>query len=566
MTDARPRRLKKLKMKRKTETVPFDRDTDDLLSRAMENRRLGYHEDCLKLLRRAETSAVLRPEYLIEASAAASRLGMPEAAGEYLSRAMTAGCRDTAVLYAAAHRLLALGRREEAEGTMYMLSCSILQDEFTARAADELDNGFAVKEPNPPRREYRVSLMLERAEDCFARGEDGRGRECVRRAVAYDKSSPIANAMLALTLADGDRERALKYAKRALTLCSVGDKKAGRILCICAEVFLRCDRKDDARALLKKSDAMKADDYELYIRTLARAGMVETIYRFCSSALGRVGFHRELLHAKSLSAALLGMPKQQAEDGWLRILDAFSSDSCAKDYLRLYREGRLEYREEDFSYGVPPQITEADAELAGQYISGKCGKEARGEAMKTAVRFMNSGEGSREECACIMLMKEKDEGEKLAEQFALRPDFTHRARYEALMELAARGEKPESHELLVLACARSDLTVGMEQTPWVRRIYRNACDYLEELGYNVNEAVLAGTVNVALSDRKLRAGMLSQSTAAEAALVCLYFKQVRAREARAMVLKDYKLRERQLDKLYNPMARLMKEKGGVRNV
>lgn len=534
----------------KPDTVAFERGKDYYYERGVENRRSGNLQDALKLLKLATQKDPNDGKTLLEAALAAAQLNMPELSGRYLTRAMEAGCCETGLLYALAKRLKTLGRMEEAIAALNALRNLRTPDEYSSLGMEDLldISRGSLQETNDRALDQELSL-LSRACGCMARGDEERGRKQLEECLQRAGDLPLIRAMYAYSIVENDPDRALELAKAALAGSKKEPSSAVRVACVCSEILRLCG--DDAgRSILTgiAFDDIRQDETEMYLQALAGLGEHEQIRTFCLTRLKGGEFDRTLLHALSVSACALQMDPEQRLTGWKRILEIDETDTVALMFTA----------RADSIIGTPEEyrcVLTQGMKLEVLYRCDRALQQGR----------LNGGRADEELLRILTDLAYSEDDENLqraavqiltvytgkTELLAVRPDIPETVRKEItdLLQPGRMEELKRKYPACVNALQPAPDFLLRTQSPWVKRLYLNALDYMAGRGELYGQDTLMKLLLQTISHRRTRQMCLSNTVSAEAALVYLCFEQMGEKIPKKEILWDYALRPRQLERM-----------------
>ena len=353
------------------------------------------------------------------------------------------------------------------------------------------------------------------------------GQSHSQAALAYAACDDEANALFELT-------QARKY-------MTFGENP----LCVCLEArtLLTLGRDEEARALLNETAPI---DYspELvndYFDLLSRCELDAVINKCAKAYLEESPRNETLLHALSLSAAITGKPEESCVSGWKRILARDPGCISAADYLNAYENGTLS---EDYSYLLVPRSCDA-SKLLTEFT-----KKNGDEFIDTALRLLAEGGTGAKFALNMLASKPSEKAARLLMIASVHPSFEPGLRAEARSVMMLMGIKPDYSGLEPLkeACKEGfdeiRCTLSARDVPIVDDVADMNCDP------NLTAQTFRKFASYKRSEK-----LLINADAVCAALYCTV-RRLRGKHVEMQkVLKEYKLRPRQLRRALNMMCR-----------
>ncbi|MBR4235447.1 MAG: hypothetical protein IKR85_05225 [Clostridia bacterium] len=546
-----------MKQKSTANLVAFERGSEYFYRRAVINLVEGNIEDALRLIKHGLRGNKKIGEALLDASLIASQAGLTQQASAYITRALAEGCPDDKLLYALASVLSARGDAFASTNALNALYAMDTSGEFTLRTLDELSQYLRTGISGATPRMERAHIRLRRASDLVLKGQSEEAFREFEKCLKSAEKSPLANALyaLALTKDASKKAKAVTHIEQALGHLHDDVPNGMRALCIAAQACINAGMNaDDTYNMLRLLTPPEIHDEDalVYIQTLAVIGRADAVYAFARDKLSKNGFNPLLCHALSVSACALGMSRSEVMRGWRRILKADEHNLICREFIKAYDGGQLLCAPEDYEFRLTSEMCLSLLMRLNELLGKPEEEKRKSETRELLAALVFSTDRSLQSAALSVLGSiDTPEARQLTDMLIFRPELPQEARDCCIRMLAPERitAARKKYAVLVKANAPSPDVLIRSQSPWVKRLYMNALEYVAKSGeFHLHEALMQNMLR-ALSDRSLRKACLRDVAAAEAGLVYITLRNTGKHINKNRLLRDYEISARRLSRM-----------------
>lgn len=351
--------------------VSIDRSSAYVHHRAMVNRRENNPVDALELMRRAVEHAPENQEYRLDLAELYCEMGCHEQSNRLLLDMLAQKDAPAECYYGLALNQLGMN---DIEGAQHSLRLYRRADpdgphvHDASRLSAELDIFDAMNRP-VSRSLYRAMRVADRACEAMREGDLDLARKRFERSLSLSSEQYEMRALYAMSLMlGGDNEAAEREAHRA----AGGFPPSIRAMCVAAQVLHGLEKHEDAAGLMRRAMQEHPEGVELrlLIYSLCEIRMHAEAAECARLALQETPYDRQLLHTRAVALYRTGVPAEDVERFWLRILRIDPDDSVAEYYQRLCALGRLAEVELQYDYQVPDGEFERRFKWLSEGVSG----------------------------------------------------------------------------------------------------------------------------------------------------------------------------------------------------
>ena len=344
-------------MKHNPKVVPFNRSAAYVHHRALKNLRDNNPIDALELMRHAVEHSPENQEYRLDLAEMYCEMGYHEQSNRILLD-MIAGENPPAECYYG----LALNQFGKRETESARRALGLYRKYATEEEYDQQDViGFCCEldlydyaGKSSGRKAERAARIAQRACSAMRENDLETAVRLFRRSLSLIAGQPGVRALYAMALKlCGDEKGALKEAEKAV---QTGEKSV-RALCLAAQVYNMCGRREEAGRLAMQAIELRPGDVKLRLLAfvLCELGMYAEASEAIKRALRETPYAREMLHLRAVAMHKQGAADDQVEPFWLRILRIDPKDSIAQYYHDMALAGRLGEIEPELVYQVPAE-------------------------------------------------------------------------------------------------------------------------------------------------------------------------------------------------------------------
>ena len=435
-------------MKYNPKVVPFDRSAAYVHHRALKNMRDNNPVDALELMRHAVEHSPDNQEYLLDLAEMYCEMGLHEQSNRILLDLLAKRNAPAECYYGLALNQFGRNELESARQALSLYESCASEGEYLEDAGGlraEMDFYEAMRRP-VNRKIGRAEHISNRACDALKADDAERACRLFARSLAMRPNQPEMRALYAMALRlCGDEDEALRQAK----ICAGDPNESVRALCVAAQVYWLCERREEARTLARRAIAQHPMGVELrlMIFALSELEMYAEASDAVKAALRETPLDKSLLHLRAVLLHRTGAPDSQSEAFWLRILRVDPEDSVARFYLEAAGRGALKAVGCELTYEVPGDefrrrmICIADCLSKGLDYAVERWKTDR-EFRSLLIWAAGNGEESCGRAAVMIIASAGDaESESTLRELFYRGDVPMSVKLHALVFLRMRGAR-----------------------------------------------------------------------------------------------------------------------------